>query len=158
MNSGFALFEILLTNAGPSAWIDMIPVFIGIALYLPVAYINYANAGYYTYSFLDPSISHGLLAAYIVGIGAATIIIFIIVRGICVLRHRLFRGRGLYTEGGYTHEEIDEWQDVDRAQVPVNPMQVPVDPEMQVPVDPEMQERERKESDPASTAGASSAV
>ncbi|EIW75925.1 hypothetical protein CONPUDRAFT_85151 [Coniophora puteana RWD-64-598 SS2] len=147
MNTGFALFEILLTNAGPSAWINVIPVFICIALYLPVAYINYANTGYYTYAFLDPRSSHGLLAAYIIGIGAGTIIVFVIVRGITMLRRHLSRGRGLSSAGdGPTHEEIDEWQEVELAEVPIS-------------LEMQERERDRKESNPASsTAGASSAV
>ena len=41
------------------------------------------------YSFLDPKKEHGLLAAYIAGIGAAGIIIFALARSLCALRARL---------------------------------------------------------------------
>ncbi|EGN98716.1 hypothetical protein SERLA73DRAFT_181325 [Serpula lacrymans var. lacrymans S7.3] len=89
MNSGFALFEILLTSAGPSPWLHLIPLLFILACYLALAYITYATEGFYTYAFLDPSTEHGLLAAYIVGIALGECVIFVIVQGACRLRNRL---------------------------------------------------------------------
>ena len=50
MNTGYALFEILLTNAGPSPWWHL-PVCIAmLACYLGVAYITHATQGFYSTS------------------------------------------------------------------------------------------------------------
>ena len=57
MNTGYALFEILLTNAGPSPWWHL-PVCIAmLACYLGVAYITHATQGFYStsLSFTIPS-------------------------------------------------------------------------------------------------------
>ena len=43
------------------------------------------------YSFLDPHKQGAFLAAYIVGIAVAEIVIFVLVRYLCILRHRLAR-------------------------------------------------------------------
>lgn len=57
-----------------------------LACYLGVAYITHATQGFYTYNFLDPRVEHGLLAAYIVGILAIAIVIFVLVRYILLFR------------------------------------------------------------------------
>jgi uncharacterized protein HemY len=49
-----------------------------VGLYLGVAYITYATLGFYVYTFLDPSIEHAKLAAYIVGIAVVAIVVFVI--------------------------------------------------------------------------------
>lgn len=49
-----------------------------VACYLGVAYITKATQGFYVYSFLNPS-KGPILAAYIVGILAGSIIVFVIV-------------------------------------------------------------------------------
>jgi len=48
MNSGFALFEILMTNASPSPWSHIIPGFLLLVCYLGVAYITHATQGFYS--------------------------------------------------------------------------------------------------------------
>lgn len=48
MNCSFILFEILLTNAGPSPWSHIIPCFVLFACYLGVAYITHATQGFYS--------------------------------------------------------------------------------------------------------------
>ncbi|KAG2362898.1 hypothetical protein BDR07DRAFT_1450944 [Suillus spraguei] len=105
MNSSFALFEILLTNTSPSPWSHIIPCFFLFASYLGVAYITYATQGFYTYSFLDPSVEHGLLAAYIIGMGVGYCILFAIVKGICTLRCRL-------SSEHVQCEALDEWEHI----------------------------------------------
>jgi len=93
LNSAFALFEVLLTNIGPMPWFQL-PITVLILLgYLGVAYATHATQGFYTYSFLDPNKQGKKLAAYIIGIAVGQIIIFLIVRGIIVLRERLVRNR-----------------------------------------------------------------
>ena len=53
-----------------------------LACYLGVAYITYATQGVWVYNFLNPSVEHGLVAAYIVGILVGTILVFAIVNAI----------------------------------------------------------------------------
>ncbi|KAG1847408.1 hypothetical protein F4604DRAFT_1884030 [Suillus subluteus] len=113
MNSGFALFEILLTNAGPSPWSHIVPCFVLFACYLGVAYITHATQGFYTYSFLDPSVQHGLLAAYIVGMGVGYCILFTIVKGICTLRCRLVSPSRLDPPEQVQSEALGEWEHID---------------------------------------------
>ncbi|KIJ64026.1 hypothetical protein HYDPIDRAFT_28920 [Hydnomerulius pinastri MD-312] len=113
MNSGFALFEILLTHAGPSPWSHLVPVFILLACYLGVAYITYATQGFYTYGFLNPAKEHGLLAAYIVGIAIGYCVVFTVVKGICLLRWRLSLRYSSEPDNS-PPEALDEWQDVEQ--------------------------------------------
>ncbi|ELU42181.1 hypothetical protein AG1IA_03780 [Rhizoctonia solani AG-1 IA] len=81
MNSVFALFEILFTRAGPMPWSHIPFLILLLGGYLGVAYVTYATQGFY----------RGLLAAYIVGIGAAAVVIFAIVWCICRIRNRIWR-------------------------------------------------------------------
>ncbi|KAG2130905.1 hypothetical protein DEU56DRAFT_463590 [Suillus clintonianus] len=113
MNSGFALFEILLTNAGPSPWSHIIPCLLLFACYLGIAYITHATQGFYTYSFLDPSVQHELLAAYIIGMGVGYCILFAIVKGICTLRCRFVSYYGLDSSEQAQSGALDEWEHVD---------------------------------------------
>ncbi|KAJ8584955.1 hypothetical protein M405DRAFT_853821 [Rhizopogon salebrosus TDB-379] len=113
MNSGFALFEIILTNAGPSPWSHITPGFLLLACYLGVAYITHATQGFYTYSFLDPSRERGLLAAYIIGIAVGYCVVFTIVKGICTLRGRLVSRYGLDSSEQVSPEALDQWEHVD---------------------------------------------
>jgi hypothetical protein len=113
MNCSFILFEIFLTNAGPSPWSHMIPCLVLFACYLGVAYITHATQGFYTYSFLDPSVQHGLLAAYIIGMGVGYCILFTIVKGICTLRCRLVSSFRLDPSEQVQSEALEEWEHVD---------------------------------------------
>ncbi|KAG2338771.1 hypothetical protein BDR05DRAFT_978006 [Suillus weaverae] len=117
MNSGFILFEILLTNAGPSPWSHMVPCLVLFACYLGVAYITHATQGFYTYSFLDPSVQRGLLAAYIIGMGVGYCILFTIVKGICTLRCRLVSPSRLDHSEQVQSEALDEWEHIDVEQL-----------------------------------------
>ncbi|KAG8688209.1 hypothetical protein FRC08_011549 [Ceratobasidium sp. 394] len=89
MNSGFALFEVLFTRAGPMPWTHTPFLVIILGGYLGVAYITHATQGFYTYSFLDPKKQGAMLAAYIVGIPAAAVVVFSIVWCICWVRNRI---------------------------------------------------------------------
>lgn len=113
MNSCFALFEILLTNAGPSPWSHITPCLVLFACYLGVAYITHATQGFYTYNFLDPSVQHGLLAAYIIGMGIGYCILFTIVKGICTLRCRLVSPSRLDPPEQVQSEALNEWEHID---------------------------------------------
>ncbi|KAG1767143.1 hypothetical protein EDD22DRAFT_1008553 [Suillus occidentalis] len=117
MNSCFALFEILLTNAGPSPWSHISPGLVLFACYLGVAYITHATQGFYTYDFLDPSAQHGLLAAYIIGMGIGYCILFAIVKGICTLRCRLVSPSRLDPSEQVQSEDLHEWEHVDVEQL-----------------------------------------
>jgi len=111
MNSAFALFEILLTHAGPTPFTHLPLCVILLGLYLGVAYITHATQGFYTYSFLDPKKEHGLLAAYIVGIGVVEAILFAFSWGLCTLRGWLYsRSR----QPPDPEDVSDDWQAVSR--------------------------------------------
>ncbi len=57
MNTGYALFEITLTNAGPNSWWHLPLCIIVLACYLGVAYITHATQGFYSASPLSFSAS-----------------------------------------------------------------------------------------------------
>ncbi|KAH7908137.1 hypothetical protein BJ138DRAFT_1013387 [Hygrophoropsis aurantiaca] len=114
MNSLFALFEIFLTNVGPSPWSHLVPVFILLVCYLGVAYITHATQGIYTYGFLDPAKEHGLLAAYIVGIAVGYCVVFIIVRSICLFRWWLVARYTSASSEPIQPEALDEWEEVNQ--------------------------------------------
>ncbi|KAJ7148063.1 hypothetical protein C8R43DRAFT_522183 [Mycena crocata] len=125
LNSVFALFEILLTNAPPAPWLALPVHILLLAGYLGVAYITHITQGFYTYDFLDPHKEGALLAAYIVGIAVGEIVVFLLARGVTVLRQRLVVRRGLLREGhdsalmgGGGGEAIDEWEEVARPGAP----------------------------------------
>lgn len=124
--------EMLLTNAGPAPWLHTPLVVLLIACYLGVAYITYATQGFYSpssppshlpkltlrctaYSFLDPQKQGGKVAAYIAGIGLAAALFFAIAWGICTLRNKLMRGRGLreVDEMDVPRESLSQWEEVD---------------------------------------------
>ncbi|EKM54929.1 uncharacterized protein PHACADRAFT_142709 [Phanerochaete carnosa HHB-10118-sp] len=100
LNTAFATLDIFLTNASPSLpgrphsgvalpWAHLPFLIVLLACYLGVAYVTSATQHFYPYSFLNPHTQHAKLAAYIVGIAAAEVIIFVIVRYIMMLRHLL---------------------------------------------------------------------
>ncbi|KAJ6540587.1 hypothetical protein B0H19DRAFT_1036390 [Mycena capillaripes] len=119
LNSVFALFDLLLTNTPPAPWLTLPFHILFLAGYLGVAYITHATQGFYTYPFLDPHSTHALLAAYIIGIAAGTILVFCVARGIAVLRQRAAVRYGrLPTDGDNnlieTREALEEWEEVER--------------------------------------------
>ncbi|KII83926.1 hypothetical protein PLICRDRAFT_46698 [Plicaturopsis crispa FD-325 SS-3] len=121
LNCVFALFEILFGFVGPAPWSHLPFLIVILALYLALAYITHATAGFYTYSFLDPSITkHGLVAAYVFGIAIGQVIIFSLVRGICILRNRIAARLSSSRGGASDVEAIDEWEEIDRPGTPKN--------------------------------------
>ncbi|KAF7348778.1 hypothetical protein MVEN_01397400 [Mycena venus] len=124
MNSAFALFEVLLTNVPPAPWLTLPLHILILGGYLGVAYITHATQGFYSASRPVPlplSSAHGLLAAYIIGIGVGDVIVFALARGIVVLRQRLTirSGRLAKDDGevigrGGDAEAVDEWQEIER--------------------------------------------
>jgi uncharacterized membrane protein len=87
LNSVYAFFEIFFPRTERLPWLDLIPLIVLLALYLGLAYLTHATAGFYVYPFLDlQKYSSGLVGGYIVGILIAAIIIFLIVRYLIVLR------------------------------------------------------------------------
>lgn len=85
----------------------------------PLPPSHHANPSLPAYPFLDPTTQHALLAAYIIGIAVGAVIVFLITRGVAVLRQRAVVRRGLLpgaddgliAGGG---EAIDEWEEVER--------------------------------------------
>lgn len=86
LNSGLALFELLLTRTDPPPPVHMLWLILVLALYLALAYTTHADKGFYTYSFLDPAKQGGLVAAYVFGIAAGCLILFGVAWGIIWLR------------------------------------------------------------------------
>ena len=87
LNSLYAFFEIFFPRTEPLPWLDLIPVVILLALYLGLAYLTHATEGFYVYDFLDlQEHSSGIVAAYIIGILVASIVVFLIVRYLIMLR------------------------------------------------------------------------
>ncbi|KAI1375417.1 hypothetical protein F4677DRAFT_137304 [Hypoxylon crocopeplum] len=86
LNSFFALFEIIVPRTAPQPGIHALWLVVLLALYLALSYVTYATKGFYTYSFLDPAATGNLVAAYVFGIGAATVVIFGIAQGLRWLR------------------------------------------------------------------------
>ncbi|KAF1948893.1 hypothetical protein CC80DRAFT_519784 [Byssothecium circinans] len=87
MNSAYALFEIIIPRTEPLPFLHLIAVIIILAMYLGLAYVTHITQGFYTYDFLNlQTNSSGKVAAYIVGILAAAVIIFLIVRYLIMLR------------------------------------------------------------------------
>ncbi|KAL7283076.1 hypothetical protein PYCCODRAFT_1376810 [Trametes coccinea BRFM310] len=122
MNSLYALIEILLTNVGPSPWWHLPLCIIMLACYLGVAYITRATQGFYTYSFLDPHKEHAKLAAYIVAVGVAEVIAFLLARVLTLARVRLVQRRDARQRRRDSidkqPEAIDEWEEVQRPGTP----------------------------------------
>ncbi len=87
VNAAYALFEIVVPRTEPLPFLHLVPIVILLGLYLGLAYLTHLTQGFYVYNFLNVQTnSSGKLAAYIVGILAASIIIFLLVRYAIVLR------------------------------------------------------------------------
>lgn len=89
LNSLAALTEILLPATNPPPWLHIPLLVLLLALYLALAYVTHATQGFYPYAFLDPSYGRGRLAGYVIGIAAASVVIFLIVWGLIWIRRRL---------------------------------------------------------------------
>lgn len=87
LNSFYALFEIVIPRTEPLPFLHIAVIVFILALYLALAYITHALQGWYTYDFLNlDKHSSGVVAGYIVGILVGSIIVFLIVRYLIVLR------------------------------------------------------------------------
>lgn len=105
LNSVFAFAEIVLPCSEPHPWIQTAPIVVVAALYLALAYVTQASEGFYVYYFLDPWVlsplclpvdakltmvfrahGRGLVAGACIGILAAMIIFFVVVRYLILLR------------------------------------------------------------------------
>ncbi|KIY69376.1 hypothetical protein CYLTODRAFT_436173 [Cylindrobasidium torrendii FP15055 ss-10] len=89
VNSFLCLTEVLGTNNPAPRWLTLLVDIIILALYLGLAYLSKKTLGFYVYDFLDPKKAGNYLAAYIVGIGVAEVIVFVVMWGIIRLRQRL---------------------------------------------------------------------
>ncbi|RDB27208.1 hypothetical protein Hypma_004457 [Hypsizygus marmoreus] len=116
LNTVFGLSEMLLTNVPPPPWLLLPFGVVLLAGYLAIAYITYADQGFYPYTFLNPQTEKTYLAAYIIGIALGYCILFVIVRYIVVLRIKLvgWRRAGRGGRGREGREEMEEWEEVER--------------------------------------------
>lgn len=64
----------------------LVPLIVLLALYLGLAYLTHTTEHFYVYSFLNPANGRGLVAGACVGIPVASIIVFVIVRYLILLR------------------------------------------------------------------------
>jgi hypothetical protein len=81
------LFEIALPRTEPLPFLHLVPIVLLLALYLGLAYLTHATEGFYVYDFLNLNEhSDGIVAAYIVGILVGSIVVFLIVRYVIMLR------------------------------------------------------------------------
>jgi hypothetical protein len=111
LNSLFALFEIIVPRTAMPYWIHMLWLTIILGLYLGVAYITRATKGFYTYSFLDPGNGgSGKVAAYVWGIEAAILVVYLIVKGLIALRLWITESK-LHMDGKFANRR--SWRDGD---------------------------------------------
>ncbi|KAM4067245.1 hypothetical protein HRG_001227 [Hirsutella rhossiliensis] len=91
LNSGLALFEILVPRTNPLPWIHLPWLVLCLLGYLAVAYITVADQGFYTYNFLDHDKvgGRGYVAAYVFGIAIGLVVVFSAVHGLILLRRWL---------------------------------------------------------------------
>lgn len=95
LNSVFALFEIIFARTEKTPWLHIIPLILILGGYLGVAYLTLYDSHFYVYEFLDDRThGKGLVAGYILGILAATIIVFVLV-------HFLIKFRRWLTEDNF---------------------------------------------------------
>jgi len=114
LNTVFALFEVGFTNSPPSPWLTLPVCILVLGAYLGVAYITHVTQGFYTYSFLDPSLQGPILAAYIVGIIVVQVIVFCLIKIIETWRERWAERRGLVLEADTGQVDDEDWQEVER--------------------------------------------
>ncbi|KAF4555994.1 Hypothetical protein D9617_2g059610 [Elsinoe fawcettii] len=90
MNSGFALFEVLIPRTEATPWIHIAPMVVLLAMYLGLTYLSHALNGFYVYPFLNQEKNgRGITAAYILGILVGAVIIFAIVHLVIKFRRWL---------------------------------------------------------------------
>ncbi|GAB0136855.1 hypothetical protein EsDP_00005143 [Epichloe bromicola] len=91
LNSAFALFEVLLARTEPPPWLHLLWLVALLLGYLAVAYVTVATQGWYTYRFLDHDAVGGraYVAAYVFGIAAGVVVVFLVVSRVIRLRRWL---------------------------------------------------------------------
>ncbi|MCJ1272573.1 hypothetical protein MMC21_000359 [Puttea exsequens] len=114
LNSLFALFELILPRTSPPPPLHVVFLIIVLALYLALAYITHATAGWYPYSFLDPKRGAAHLAGFIVGILVAACVIFGIVWVITWARVKLTERLGF--QGKFAKNRMDESEGLEDGQ------------------------------------------
>lgn len=86
-NSVFAFFEITIPRTDPLPFFHLIAIIVILALYLAVAFITYDTDHFYVYDFLDiQKHGSGVVAGYIIGILVGSVIIFLIIHYLILLR------------------------------------------------------------------------
>lgn len=88
LNSLVALFEVVFPDTSRPPIFHLVFIVLLLALYLCLAYVTHETQGFYPYAFLDPENGSGSLAGYILGILAASCVIFFIVWGVVWLRSK----------------------------------------------------------------------
>lgn len=86
LNSAFAFFEVVFSAVLPQRWTHSLVILGIMVLYIAMAYIIKAAAGFYVYDFMDTSLLGALTAAYIFGIGAIGVVTFFVVQGVVWLK------------------------------------------------------------------------
>jgi hypothetical protein len=88
LNTGFALFEMVVPRTEPMPWVHILFVLVILAAYLGLAFLVEATEGFYVYGFLDYEEvgGRGMVAAYCVGIAVGAVVAFCLVWGIVWLR------------------------------------------------------------------------
>ena len=79
----------------------LVPLIVLLALYLGLAYLTHTTEHFYVYSFLNPANGRGLVAGACVGILVASIIVFVIVRYLILLRRWTTEQKLGLSEKGY---------------------------------------------------------
>lgn len=113
MNSGFALFEIIIPRTALPPWIHAWWLVFVLALYLSLAYVTYYTKGFYAYDFLNiQKNGSGITAAYIIGIAVAAIIIYSLVKGLIWVRLYLTEKKG-HMEGQFAGQPLRSHGDME---------------------------------------------
>ena len=89
LNSGFALFEVIFSAVSVQRWTHSLVVLGVMILYIAMAYIIRATAGFYVYEFMDTNLMGALTAAYIFGIGGMGTVAFFTVQGLVWIKGAL---------------------------------------------------------------------
>ncbi|KIW04120.1 uncharacterized protein PV09_04930 [Verruconis gallopava] len=90
LNTVFCLFEIFVPRTLPTPWIHLVTLVLILLLYLGLAFVTWGTEHFYVYDFLDDRLhSRGVIAGYIFGILALTIVIFVVVHFVLLGRVKL---------------------------------------------------------------------
>lgn len=114
LNSVFALFEITIPRTDPLPFLHIIAIILILALYLGVAFITYDDDHFYVYDFLNiQEHGSGVVAGYIIGILAGSVVLFLIVRYLILLRKWITESKMGKTGKFVTSRLQDDHQELD---------------------------------------------